>query len=184
MEGKKMGIVNFDALIQNRKRVAVARDVIAKLDDKKIQAEHDGYVYLSDDIVCPKFDDVCRAIKSGRRCHVCVMGAALISALDVQGFLENCDDAPSIVKDEDGDTISLDSFYNIKEVLSDIFDRGTLGLMEAAYEKGALGNHCVDAPNYDAENRAELFGRQYDYPEDRMRAIMQHIIDNDGEWKV
>ncbi len=78
---------------------------------------------------------------------------------------------------------------DISMMLSDIFEKDQLALIEAAFEQTDIDSACTLAGLSDAEERdAEEFrdGQGCEYNEDdpsALRLIMQNIIDNKGTFK-
>lgn len=170
-----------EKLTRKQMRLAVAKDVLKRLDERKIRP---GFGYLSPqrnirpiklgESLQPHVD------RLGRACEVCAIGAACLSYIGL--FNEAvCDDPP-----EDDDHYWAPSWDRgkIAEICHKAFSPKQLQLMEAAYE--GYG-HSRDEISYAARQRAIRFCWRIDpFNHDgkaRMRAIFENIIKNDGDFK-
>jgi hypothetical protein len=91
--------------------------------------------------------------------------------------------------------VGIDGDDPASEWLSQYWDKDQLALMEMAYEGSDdcsedathLAEEYLDADDYMDENsppaKALLFHSIHYDPSDRLRAIAQNIIDNNGEFK-
>lgn len=147
-------------------RVAVAKDVIEQILSEKLQARSGwGYVSPKDFNYRMKpsdndFDSIAEC------CNVCAMGAAMLSAFrlyDGEGFREiwltGVDRHAAVVQ------------------LDGVFGRQMLFDIELAFEAdcGCRDIHEPGSPRY--------FGGAFKNDDDRLIAIMQNIVDHDGEFR-
>lgn len=143
----------------------IAMDVIKHLDSKLIRAEAGTYFFnedteaLADDNV--SLQPFLQA--GGRACHVCALGAMFIS----------------VVYAENKATV-LDAYESdrIKRVLSPYISEQQLKLIEHAFECRCLRLHKEESVQV-----AMIFGQRYWDDDKRLRAIMQNMIDNGGEFR-
>ena len=164
-----------------KKRVAVARDVIAALQAKKIQAKQGNWVNLGvgkkQERLLPggkQLRDV--IIENSPTCTACALGAMFVCAVMRK-------DALTVEECRSYDNLNLD-YDNIADYLRAFFAEPQLEMIEVAFEKGT-GAFWGDVAYADvsSKGRAALFGKQHKTAEDRMVAIMQNIISNDGTFR-
>lgn len=158
--------------MDREKAVAVAKDVVAQLDDptSTMRPSHGGY------FITPFMPDDCNLQERDLRdylpqiheagCRVCALGAAMLSKARLY------DDVPA-------STLVLTGALKVEHALDGIFGRETVDLAEIAYE-GHVVRHTQLST--DRIHRAVDFWRKYERPRDRMRAIWQNVIDNNGEF--
>lgn len=172
-------------------RVAIAFDVLQSVDSLKV--DNHGY-YMSDlsgrttackdgDTVDERRsfkgntkDDATKHLQRLQKCHVCALGACLISQVKLFNkmaisklVVEDKHNAKHQVIDPNRVIVST--------LLSRFFSKDQLDLIESAFEVG--GDYNCQAP-YSAD--AENFGEDYDDPKKRLKAIMANIIVNDGKF--
>lgn len=169
----------FNKANKARKRVMIAKDVLAQLDAKRFKAKQ-GY-WVKPDNKGERFkhkseqQEVCDLVSG--KCQVCGIGALFVSAvtfadkLKVQELtgVSNRDLEPAVTND--GVAFLSDSVF---DYLSRFFDDDQLNKIETAFENGH--GHCFDV---EAES---FWANLQDVPEPelRMRLIMQNIISNKG----
>ncbi len=158
----------FEKLSRAEQRVAVARDVLLQLDERKLVARSQQYLSLSyrqTPINGERFefsephdlasqfagDDPNRAL--GNQCNVCAIGAAFVSLARRRGSA-SFDDIQELAESGQA-TYAMDVFPDVM-----------LGDMEYYFEL------------YDNKRRMRHLSA-----EARLRAIMQNIIDNGGEFE-
>ena len=166
---------------RRKARIAIALDVLANVDSLRVS--NAGW-YIADvpdgsrdENDCRKFNgdwkaDARRYLKRLQKCQVCALGACMISHVKLFDKVKMGDlkiDADPLYKNklvsDRGDSI-----------LGRFFDQDQIDKIETAFEAGTKNARPV---GYDAEE----FGRRYDEPKRRLKAIMANIIVNDGEFK-
>lgn len=157
-------------------RVAIAEDVIETLDVGRMYVSSGtGYHRLRDWAkgVFGKYEATALSlrVRGKTRCTVCAIGAACLSAVGLYNDAQQLEDETLGIYGPDSD--------NMRDVLARWFTRVQLDLIESAFEKDYFG---IDA-NGDALRRAIKFGERYLGDEERLRAIMGNIIDNDGTFR-
>lgn len=195
----------FEKLSPAQKRVVVAKDVLAALNARQLIARSN--VYLTIDRFAPELQaspnywelDAQSALLKGQvSCNVCAIGSIFVCAVERQDKITLNDFAGS-------------KKNGMSEYLGDMFSAEQLDLMEAAFERTdeyvkSKRYRPLDDYEYPRcrsnEEQAELeeaiaFGDAY-YYEDAvnedddvgafdadgcMRAIMENIIANDGEFR-
>ncbi len=150
--------------------VEIAKDVLKHIGHFKV-ADKTGYVlgeYEAGDSV----------LECTKSCTVCALGAM---------FLTHLDNTDSLKVTPTG-WFRIESF-DVYEQLSEVFTEEQLGLIEAAFE---CDWGCYYDDTWDIENgfpedhpcfKAEAFGRSYTEPRERLVAIMENIIANEGTFK-
>ena len=142
-------------------RVAVAKDVIKWIRAGKLRARQGAYVWG------PRLHDCSPTLDSiARNCHLCAMGAVLLSAFnkfDGQGFAEII----SLANDDD----SVGG-GNVVFQLGGLFSESQLRLMEAAFE----GCHSDRSATW-------KFHLSIHDDNDRLMAIMQNVVDHGGTFR-
>lgn len=167
----------FNAMPKNRQRVAIAKDVITSLNTKEIVATQGSYLNSrqlwpdSKEFFSEEKENLDKQVrdvfidKNPPKCTACAVGSLFVCA----------------VKRHDAITIGeMNTFDrgNLTDYLDKFFDQDQLHLMEDAFET------YYDKTNRHNEsyNEAEDFGRKYKTAKERMIAIMENVIANDGEF--
>lgn len=174
----------FNKLSKPQKRVEIAKDVIAQIKAEKYAATFGEYISTYDlsDIMDNSVNK--RSLQpllltKNYSCSVCQKGALFLSTVRKRNkfLVRTSYDIPS----------SSDS---IETEISDIFTKNQLDLMEVAFELEICGG-ATDNPYLDngfrnptkIAQKAIDFGEKYDYSKDRMIAICQNLINNNGTFK-
>jgi hypothetical protein len=176
----------FAALSGPEKRVAIALDVIAALDAKKLTAESGTYARMKVEDGLPLGNSAQDALAAGKiRCDVCALGAVFTCAVERLNEL------------------TVDEFEGTRgprkmhEYLGThgVFDSHQLSLIESAFERDLFLHDEEDDYNSREFEAAIDFGRDFvvfpDEDDDEtefdadgcMRAIMQNIVKNKGEFR-
>lgn len=185
-------------------RVLIAQDVIKALDVKRmcVITGFSDQPYVHFEMPAEPFDEFvkrdAREALKGKQCSVCAKGALLVAAIDRFN---------KVKLEELYDNAGYGHYRSIaiygetpsKKWLEQWFDADQLTLIEAAFETSMncgsdgeslygkyLGSgkyeiaygELVDSPI----NHAVYFGEGYDGHDERLRAIMQNIIDHNGEF--
>lgn len=151
----------FEQMSPAEKRVTIAKDVLAKLDAKVMAAKHRYYAVTDAVIRVQNFGSRLSGV-SGTNCNVCAIGSVACSLFN-------------------GDVVADAGEHVYREELitklTPYFTPETLDAMEAVFE----GNGETDSDEF------AYSGVVFDVPGDadtRLRAIMQNLIDNQGEFKA
>lgn len=175
--------VPFSKLSKPQKRVAIAKDVLQQIKQKKYIAEAERYVSRINFV--DAFDSYGEDIKSNfkkiKDCRVCAMGACLMSATKFANKL-NFEDV--------GHSISDLKNEKVQTLFAEIFSPKQLLLIETAFEGNNGGDKVgeeifeIDSCQYANEKiKCDKFHDKYDNPQSRMIGIMENIIKNKGEFK-
>jgi hypothetical protein len=164
----------FDKLPKNLQKIFIAKDVIAQIRIGRIKPARDGYINLpfggvgDNRSVKDHFDEL-------NGCTVCGLGACLISTIKYKNTL-TFDDL----------TDAFSTSNRIKSLLLSVFSLRETALIEACFEQG--DHQFADKQNYQMDYdewwRCKDFFNRYRKSYDRLTAIMQNIIDNNGEIKI
>lgn len=175
-------------------RIAVAQDVLKSL--RRLDVRMGVFVeqtHMADrkvDKILSGDDVKVIAQKLKTKCKVCVLGACLMSVVSI-------DNNFAFHSRIDGVTFGVGS-YDVAERLLKLFTAKQLLLIETAFEvdlsddmeygyftdKYTLLNMSDEEFAQTAKHRkvAAAFGRQFDTPKDRLRAIMKNMIENGGKF--
>ena len=166
----------FQELTRAEKRVAIAKDVLISLKQKRIRANTGSYFcYTNFD----EFDENDSAKKhiNQIKCECCALGATLLSTVKFANTL----------------TISDLRFYSGShgrswQIFKDIFTPKQLALIEYAFEHNTYGNRIAqnvfyEYISYKKQREAVDFGLKYAKEDERLVAIMENIIKNKGTFK-
>lgn len=199
-------VVTFESLTPEQKRVAVARDVIARIDADKIDVRQGMYLELFLDIEEEGTDDLrdlLSRVKQRAQCRVCALGGLLVSYV---GFVDRVKVAREYDEDRPHETnvhadsgtvydpvtddpidVPIVGSCRPNHILVDIFSVKQLDMIEIAFE---MDTHIVGDSWTPLVHRraAKMYGRHLNetavWPSDRLKAIMQNIIDNNGAFVV
>lgn len=161
-ELKKIGDRNrrFNKMTPERKRITIAKDTIAALKTKKIIAETGEYLGSSYRLNGDK-------LPNNYRCSACALGSMFV------GLTTRVKDL-SVKKPE-----AVLSALHIE--LKPYFSRIQLYAIEAAFEyRRIMHTYIIGSA---LATCCHLFGSSYPDDDERLVAIMQNIIDNNGEFK-
>lgn len=165
--------------------VAIAEDVLKHLDAMDItQQTYVSGVFPVDTATLTK-DTQLQTVQDEilRNCGVCALGACFLSHIRLFDNITLNDigygNLPAYIVDDS--ELELDvGFRPVFDTLAQYFDKDNLALIETAFECSA-GFWDGEVPKGEA---AELFGRAYRKPKDRVRAIMENIIKNRGMFVI
>lgn len=160
----------FDKMTTPQKAVAVAKDVIAQLKNKRYQATTSIYIT---DVVTPEVCNSPSAAALGPKdisCKVCARGSIIVSAARLFNqcpLKSHRDNVPGPVNRwHSGLDGEHRTFHQIER---SIFTQEQVDMIEAAFE-------CWDAKYPECRK----FGEKYNNSTDRMIAIMENIVKNKG----
>jgi hypothetical protein len=180
--------VLFDKASAAQKRVLIARDVIARVKAKTYTPVTQSWVKIEEDNA--EDSSLQKAlIEKTVKCNCCALGGLMLSCVAFKDQME-IDEAES----------SLDFSVVWEEVsesqIGNYFSSKQLQLIEGAFERGEGFFRPKDSfnPEWDDEDgsfiggetfkRAIAFGEKYKSEKDRLIAIMENIIENNGQFKV
>ena len=169
-----------------RERIEILQDVLARLNAKKFKVKANcGYVVPDDDeafekLVQSKAKSETIANKLAKTCQVCAKGAIFLSTVSLKNAFD--------FKESAGLAGHVGP-VKIMSRLSEIFDRDNLDLVETAFETPFNEDEQLCACNscgvvdWDDFETAERFGSYYEEDDDRLRAILENMIANEGVFK-
>ena len=153
-------------------RVAIAKDVIARV-DKIGQIAKGGYIDI-DGNFCLGPNDLQEYVDEIEPyCTVCALGSILLSKARLYNNVP---------------TSNFEAIYyhggrpEIVESLKDIFPIEQLDLIESAFEKDLIFSSIISDSFIQEIKDAAMFGSEYKVAKDRLVAIMENIIENNGEF--
>jgi hypothetical protein len=164
----------FNSLTKEEKRVAIAKDVIEQLDLQKFTAKSGTYFSLNlpDYKVVKEGVSLQKQFDKAETCKVCAMGAVFASKVRLGNEFEVPYSTCIVSIDDDYIVNSTDSLFSEYE----------MRLMEFFFE-GADINETIyhESEDYDSiDEKVREFCDTYKTADERMRAIMQNIIDSEG----
>jgi hypothetical protein len=154
-------------------RVTVAKDVLSQLRSSELIGQCGTYVGGALHNIA-YYNDVGADVreKLGREpCVVCAVGAAAIA------FIKRFDGVKVIDDPEDGPRVP-----DPHEIAGKLFPPKMRDMMESAFETEYC-NAAESNRRSDVLDRCIEFGARHYDDTNRLRAIFQNIIDNDGEFK-
>lgn len=172
----------FSRMPNHRKRMAIARDVLAQIEAKRYLAKTGSYVVsrglnerVYGDVHSVRTDEHGRAIPqmslqealledAAAQCNVCALGSAFCSMARLEGGL------------------TLRQVCGIHETLTPIFGQNQVALIEYAFEGCYSGSGLILTS---AENeQCSRFHDKYDDDSKRLEAIFTNIVRNKGTFKI
>lgn len=179
----------FDEIETGRAKraLAVAKDVLEQLDRQDLPLNTEsrkGYVYGNLSFLNNSLEDDLQnhADKLQETCTVCALGACLLSAARVydQIPVKNVIDSPSEV-DPNNYFISHNLIIS---ALENIFSGQTCTLIEAAFEQSYMLLNFTETVSIEQLRGAAAFGCRYNSDEERLRGIMENVVENEGNFLV
>jgi hypothetical protein len=159
----------FEGLTPAQRRVEIAKDVLLKLDSKKIVAKHMTYLRADRPIVSEAAYDDGQSMKmilqDIPQCRACAMGSLFVAAVDRFNEFD-----ASRIDSNDIDDPGLD-LGSLDGALRDHFDADQLQVIERAFEKWTI---------FDKDRKPFVWRPELKTADARMRAIAQNLIDNGG----
>ena len=171
-----------------KNRIAIARDVLNQLKEENIKVSCGRFLEskLFSDFGIPASDQLNKHLKN-YKCYVCAAGACFLSAVNnFNNFTVG--ELQKHLTDYD---------YYIKYLLK-FFSHDQVMLIEMAFELGnglfyldddivicAFDTDFMNYVHYFSERQATNaidFGAKYTHPKSRIKAIMNNIIENKGEF--
>jgi hypothetical protein len=164
-------LVDFSGLPRMQARVEIAKDVLAAMELKKIQAVT-GFGYLTG-YIGPFSKNGLRQLKEllpgVETCRACALGSMLLAvvARDNEFAVGVC-----------GQEIVSPHRQHVDDGLYEYFQPEELDLIEVFFEGRMVGRRV--SPETDGKARA--FCVQHPSPDVRLRILMQSLIDNKGRF--
>lgn len=135
-------------------RVAIAKDVLKQLADKKYFARK--MCYISNNVLYSGAEDLQAVLlNKNPKCDCCALGASFLSLARL------------------GDKLSLTN-RNYLKTLAPIFGKKQVDLIESTFEGWGKQQGCTKA--------GEAFFEKYPEPNERMKAIFKNIVKNKGKF--
>jgi hypothetical protein len=163
-------------------RMAVAQDIIDQVYMQKFVPNSGSYLRFLDTENAEYKESVKDNFEKIRECHVCAIGACLLSAIKFKNSFTFAD------LEQVKETEFFLHSDKVHKLLS-IFSPQQLLLIETAFERSEHGSKIarkIDeyvGTKISNIHEAERFGRRHEWDSNRMIAIMENIIENKGEFK-
>lgn len=159
----------FESLPLNEQKVLIAKDILEQVKLGTYTARRMVYVQFNEHAVKDKIqvgDDMQSTLNLLEDCTVCAYGSLMLSAIRFKN---------SVNWDESGLHFGVISRmdFNYTRPLTDLFSESQLKLIENAFEGWE---------NDEDDFSPKVFYDKFDNPTDRMIAIMENLIANDGEF--
>lgn len=167
----------FETLTPRGKAARVAYDVLQQIRTRKLHARTGGYITADLSRTIDVGTPVCSLLDTNNAsaCHVCALGGLFM------GLALNDKSIKIAYKH-----YSYDSFTepaNFRVQLKDIFEPHQLNMIESAFEvQGMVDGYTYDRSEIASDDlkAAIRFGNRYTSNENRLRAIMNNIVENRG----
>lgn len=164
--------IPFEQLSQKEQRIAIAKDVIAQIEAKQIIPQTGKFVYYG-------LIHESGTIRRMKECEVCALGALVASTL------EKGKSSKSLREYFNDNTFNTthprEARTNIHTILAPYFSSDQLDEIEASFEVTA--SYAITR-TWRTEKASVMFDKNYLPPNERLKTIMQNIIDNDGVFVV
>lgn len=168
--------------IRSKRRVQIAEDVLAWLRTKRLNVVTGSYCVFDEGFMPygytlgTSLQKILPEIVTSRKpCQVCAKGAMFIAAVDRYNKVQ--------LRDANGDGFSN---REIIKAMKAYFSKRTLDLIEVAFECKDANFEFSNGYNQPVTNRvarnAIEFGKRYQDPRARLRAIMRNLISNNGDF--
>lgn len=167
----------FQKLSLEKQRVKIAQDVIEQLQIKRFIARTG--IYASVPVIPVRVDPEEQfnlALESARGCHVCGIGGVFLSAVRINDDM-TYSEAMHGSMDSSLGGVSLDDGM-MRKYLRKWFSDHQLSLIESAFETKFMGT----SNDHRKLTTAVAWGDRFDKSKDRLKAICQNIIDNNGKF--
>ena len=173
---------SWEEMSRAERKVVLCEDVLARIEAERLivaRGSYMGNIYNLPEIVGKaEFEgtvtpDDCLLME--KHCGVCARGALLLSRIRLFNSVDWED-----LKINDSLGINQDQ---TSDILSEAFDTEELLAIEAAFEaeEGEENDGFIGEDEEYSWDCIE-FGLEHEYPDDRLIAIMQNIIHNNGEF--
>lgn len=163
--------VPFSRLTFAQKRVSIAKDVLARLRSKRLEAKHMSWVTIDEALGAafqgsPEETEVREVFAKVKSCKVCALGACFVSAIDKSNKL-----SINELTTTPYEGCGFDN-EDVLKYLKRWFSEEQLAVIECAFEQG--NGYYYSRPGA-ASWRPKLTD-----PDKRLRAIMNNIVKNKG----
>lgn len=166
-------------------RVAIAKDVIARLNNKTITARKRHWLKARFPII--NYRSEVKEVLEKELCDVCALGAIFYSAVvkyNELKFGEIWGNIERSLNEDSTHTFHSMSLDGIQYYLKDVFSEAQLMIIEAVFERGCGAFSEFSLQLSEEEMKKVVSFGEGITPEACMIKIMQNIIDNDGKFKI
>ena len=177
----------FEGKTDAEKRVLVAKDVLAQIKQNKFHpstGSYLGFSNLNSDTTNLReaflTGNILESGTNAAECSCCALGAMMMSCTLFNNNIDLEKDKLQIFKM--GEAIRGGSVFG--NGLTTIFSEKQLAMIEIAFERGGGSFAYFNAPEvtYSMHLKCRDFGCRFDNPKSRLRAIMNNIVKNKGEF--
>jgi hypothetical protein len=175
----------FADMTPKNKRIAIAKDVLTQLAAKKLRAAHGIYLEVVAD------GEFTAEEMLRKPCTVCALGGLFVACTNKVPSEINSDELGLSTDNYDGftETVLNGDSDSMKPRMQAYFTREQLRLIEHAFEKRVI--ETVDENNdeytelelaeyWEKNSRAMKFKPKVVSPNNRLKAIMENVIENNG----
>jgi hypothetical protein len=172
----------WEEMSRTERKVILCKDVLARIKQERLTVNWGFYINgiyrLPEILGREKFDepvtpDDCLVIE--KHCEVCARGALLLSRIRLFNSVEWED-----LKSFGGIGIVQE---HTTDILSEAFSPEELLAIEAAFEaRNDEDNDAYIGEDEEYSQDCIGFGLEYEHPDDRLVAIMENIIENNGDF--
>ena len=172
----------FNLATLKEQRVAIAKDAIKQIKAEKFIAEAGTYLAIEDELGCKTGDELQKTLNKrknkGAVCKVCGIGAAFISTVRL---FDNYKIKEAELDGWDSSTTLLVEHTDMRTLLKEYFSPSQLSLIECAFEQRS---EYMKSDSYKKDRKAAtLFGNKYEDENERLLAIFENIVKNNGIFK-
>lgn len=192
---KPISEAEFDALPVHKKRMVIAKDVIASVIGELYVADAGVYFVPPHKLFDgePRNPQVADCIPQLKGCHVCAMGSMLISAIKIKNKItvSHLLQGTALCYNSDGQPKASEITKSLFDVVAGYFTPEQLMFIETAFE-GSTGGIRVASLLYGYDDTkddknlrymASEWKRMFHDDRDRLIAIMDNIIRNNGTFE-
>lgn len=171
------------------KRVLIAKDVLTQIKHKKFIPSNGGFLSFAN--LDYKTTNLRESFLTGRdlwedglheeaTCHCCALGGMMMSCTLFNNNIDIGQDRELI--DDMGEEIRDNTLF--PNGLNTIFSKKQLAMIEIAFEKGSGSFYASNTPEitFTEQCLCANYGRNFETPKERLRAIMRNIVKNKGEF--
>ena len=169
----------FAKLTPSEQCVTIAKDVLEQLRLGRYYAEQFTYFSMpapTAEPLKPGQDLQSLILQNDRTCAVCALGACFASAVRLSNGVALSEETISVDHSTDDNTANFGNDAVFNEKVASYFSNRQLALIESAFEKDDDFSR-----GYDVEDAID-FGQAYEDDTDRLQAIMENIVEHEGEF--
>lgn len=176
---------HFMAQPKAKRASIIAQDVLAQLDAETIRAQPGAYLGVKRTEVSAATSLQILLEQEAVTCSACAIGSAFVSCVRYTNEL----DVPEQPVDYTGQVYSIpvdtgSNFDKMMRRLELAFTQQELYAMEHCFEQDSVGHLAADAESAVEDSAVYQRCAETDYPTERLRIIMRHIIKSSGRFTI